>query len=112
MNHIGSNLVEELDPRVFPYLSCLRRISTGRDPYTPALDRRVHHAHLGLIADGGCQIRPGRFRADLASFVPELSLCHLWTPKSLWFWRIYPCLPAESIRPECGKPNNSVDCLI
>src|SRR6516225_5147730 len=90
MNHIGSNLIEELDLRILTYLSCFGRISAGRDPHPPAFDSRVHNAHFGLVAFGGRQVRPGRFRADFASLVPELRLGHLWTPKAYGFPKFMP----------------------
>jgi hypothetical protein len=112
MNHVGSNLIEELDPRVLPYLSRLGRITAGRDPHALALDSRVDNAHFGLIASGGRQIRPGRFRADFARFVPELRLRHWSTLKAYGFCEFMPTYRPNLSALNCGKPNNSVDRLI
>src|SRR5260370_35874348 len=60
MNHLGADLVEQLDIGILANLTGLGRIAPGRDPHALTLERGMPNPNFGLVANSGRQIRPSR----------------------------------------------------
>src|SRR5260370_30104673 len=58
MNHLGADLVEQLDIGILANLSRLGRAAPSRDPQPLTLERRMHDANFGPVANSSRQVCP------------------------------------------------------
>ena len=71
MNHVGTDLVEELDLGIFIDVTSLGRRAPRRDLYALGLERGMHDANFGLRSVDGREICPRRFGRGGVDLVPE-----------------------------------------
>ena len=72
MNHLGADLIEQLDLGVLIDMPSLGRFASRRDPDAIALEGGMHDADLGLGSIRGREVCPRRFGRRGVDLVPEL----------------------------------------